>query len=72
MSFLYITSIISINTNFKIGYYFLSSKQEVNYRFPIKQLYLLYKCLNVNIKVFITNKETALKKALRLYFSRAP
>jgi len=36
MPFLYITSIISININFKIGYYFLFSKQEVNYYFPIK------------------------------------
>jgi hypothetical protein len=61
MLFLYITSIISINTNFKI-----------EYCFPIKQLYLLYKRLNVNIKVFITNKETALKNALRLYFLRVP
>ena len=72
MPFLYITGIISINTNFKIGYCFLSGEQKVNYYFPIKQLYLLYKRLNINIKVFITNKETALKKALQLYFLRAP
>ena len=72
MPFLYITGITSININFKIGYYFLSSKQEVNYCFPIKQLYLLYKCLNINIKVFITDKETALKNALQLYFPCVP
>ena len=72
MPFLYITGITSINMNFKIGYCFLSGKQEVNYCFPIKQLYLLYERLNINIKVFITNKETSLKNALRLYFPRAP
>lgn len=68
MLFLYITGIIGINTNFKIGYCFLFGEQEVNYYFPIKQLYLLYKYLNVNIKVFITDKEIALKNILRLYF----
>jgi len=72
MPFLYITGITGINTNFEIGYCFLSGEQEVNYRFPIKQLYLLCERLNVNIKVFITDKETALKKALRLYFPRVP
>jgi len=72
MPFLYITSIIGINIYFKIGYCFLSSEQEVNYYFPIKQLYLLYEHLNINIKVFITNKETALKNTLQLYFLHAP
>ena len=72
MLFFYITSITYMNKNFELRYCFLLGKQELNYCFPAKQLYLLYKRLEISIKVFVTDKEMALKNILQRYFPNIP
>jgi len=72
MPFLYIIGITCTNKNFKLAYCFLSGETEPDYYYLVKQLYLLYTRVNIKPKAFITNKEQALKNALRRYFPNVP
>ena len=72
MPFLYIVGVSNNGHNFKLAYYFLPSEIEADYSFAIRQLYLLYYRYNLKPKVVITDKEQALKNALRIYFPGVP
>ena len=72
MPFLHIVGVSNTEQNFKLTYCFLPGETEVNYGFAIQQLYLLYHRYNLKPKVVITDKEQALKNALRMYFPGVP
>jgi hypothetical protein len=72
MPFLYAVGVSNTGQNFKLAYCFLPGETEANYNFAIQQIYLLYSRYNVTPKVVITDKELALKNALRTYFPSVP
>jgi hypothetical protein len=72
MPFLYVVGVTNIGHNFKLAYYFLPGKIEGDYNFAIRQIHLLYSQYNITLKVIITDKEQALKNALRRYFPLVP
>jgi MULE transposase domain len=72
MPFLHIVGVSNTNQHFKLAYYFLPGKTEPNYNFAIQHLYLLYARYHVKPKAIVTDKEQALKNALRTYFPGVP
>jgi len=72
MPFLHAVGVSNLGQNFKLAYCFLPGKTEANYNFIIQQIYLLYYRYNITPKVIITDKELALKNALRTYFPSVP
>ena len=72
MPFLHVVGVDNTGQNFKLAYCFLPGETEGNYDFAIRQIYLLYSRYNMALKVIITDKEQALKNALRRYFYLVP
>lgn len=72
MPFLHAVGVSNLGQNFKLAYCFLPGETEADYNFTIRQIYLLYCRYNITPKVIITNKELALKNALRTYFPSVP
>ena len=72
MPFLHAVGVSNTGQNFELAYCFLPGETEADYNFAIQQIYLLYCRYNVTPKVVITDKELALKNALRTYFPSVP
>ena len=72
MPFLHAVGVDNTGQNFELAYCFLPGETEGDYDFAIRQIYLLYFRYNVAPKVVITDKEQALKNALRRYFHSVP
>ena len=72
MPFLHAVDVTNTGHNFELAYYFLPGETEGDYNFAIRQIHLLYSRYNITLKVIITDKEQALKNALRRYFPLVP
>ena len=72
MPFLHVVGVDNTGQNFELAYCFLSGETEGDYDFAIRQIYLLYSRYNITLNVIITDKEQALKNALRRYFPLVP
>ena len=72
MPLLHISGITCLETSFEIAYCFLPNEQEPSYQLAIKSLFGLYQELQVMPSIVITDKEQALKNALRVYWPEVP
>ena len=72
MPFLHISGVTVIGTTYDIAYCFLPNEKEETYNWAVQSLRCLFEHLEVRPLLFITDNDTALKKALREYYPKMP
>ena len=72
MPLLHITGVTCLNTSFEIAYCFLPNERQPAYEVAMQALYNLFKTINKSPRCFLTDKEGALKAALRIYWPNTP